>query len=121
MLCGSKNLILLDYDFHPREIKYLYSKMDLFIGTRMHSNIFSLSNKIPTVAINYEHKTKGIMKMLELYEYVIDINEITPDSLIEKVDLCIKNKTSIINKLNLIIPKIIIKAQEPSKYINNLY
>ncbi|MNN85513.1 colanic acid biosynthesis protein [compost metagenome] len=52
---------LVDHDLTPEELKYLYSKMDLFVGTRMHSNIFALSEHVPCVAISYDLKPDGIM------------------------------------------------------------
>lgn len=86
-------------DWSPREIKSLVSKFDLFIGTRMHSNIFATSEYIPTVAIAYEKKTNGIMETLDLNEYVIDINQISSEVLIKKVRDCIVNKEEIYNHL----------------------
>ncbi|WP_338788142.1 polysaccharide pyruvyl transferase family protein [Metabacillus sp. FJAT-53654] len=111
---------LIDFDFHPRELKYLYSKVDMFIGTRMHSNIFALSSIIPTVAINYEHKTTGIMELLELKDHVIDINDITPEILIQMSNKCWNNREQLKSHLNERIPKVIEQAQLPAEFINQL-
>jgi colanic acid/amylovoran biosynthesis protein len=115
-----KHAELLNYDFKPRELKYLYSKMNMFIGTRMHSNIFSLSNQIPTVAINYEHKTKGIMELLDLNDFVIDINEINPNLLINKIQSCWKKKDQIQKHLSRKIPVVKEQAEQPAIYISSL-
>ncbi|MFC4811407.1 polysaccharide pyruvyl transferase family protein [Paenibacillus sp. GCM10023250] len=114
-----KQAELLDLDLSPRELKYFYSKMDMFVGTRMHSNIFALSSNIPTVAINYEHKTRGIMNMLGLNEYVIEINTIKPDELMAVSDKCWKNKAEIKRHLESKIPQIISDAEIPSKIIQS--
>lgn len=108
---------LLDVDFSPRELKYLYSQVDLFIGTRMHSNIFALSSFVPTIAINYEHKTRGIMEMLDLEENVVEINEITPADLIAKVDHCWANKEAVRKKLEQNIPNLVKSSEKPAIYI----
>lgn len=108
---------LLDVDFSPRELKYLYSKVDMFIGTRMHSNIFALSSFVPTIAINYEHKTRGIMEMLDLEENVVEINEITPDELISKVDHCWANKEAVRKKLEQNIPNLVKSSEKPAIFI----
>ncbi|MBY6037095.1 polysaccharide pyruvyl transferase family protein [Fictibacillus nanhaiensis] len=115
-----KNAELLDYDFKPRELKYLYSKMDMFVGTRMHSNIFSLSNFVPTVAINYEHKTRGIMESLNLNDFVIDINEITPENLKIKIENCWKTKEIVKRNLLETIPEVKRQAEQPAIYISSL-
>lgn len=111
---------LLDYDFHPRELKYLYSKMDMFVGTRMHSNIFALSTSVPTVAINYEHKTKGIMELLNLNDYVVDIKDIEAEPFIKMIENCWSNKDNLRNELSKNIPAVIAKAEIPAKVLKNL-
>jgi colanic acid/amylovoran biosynthesis protein len=44
------------------------------IGTRLHSVIFSLVGGAPAIAISYNHKVDGIMGMLGLEKYVLDIS-----------------------------------------------
>ncbi|MCM3569377.1 polysaccharide pyruvyl transferase family protein [Neobacillus mesonae] len=117
---NSNNAQLIDFDFHPRELKYFYSRMDMFIGTRMHSNIFALASNIPTVAINYEHKTKGIMEMLELNDYVVDINDVTPDILVKMSKKCWENRHSLVNHLTKRIPQVIDSSQVPAIFMNQL-
>ncbi len=79
-------------DFDPVELIAIYSKMDIFIGTRMHSNIFALINHVPVMAIQYEHKTAGIMKKLGLSDCVLDINNIRYEDLRDKVDRIIEKR-----------------------------
>lgn len=96
---------LVKKDLNPKELKYIYSKMDFFVGTRMHSNIFALSEGVPCLAISYDYKTDGIMKEFGLGKYVLDINNITASSLIKKFEILINDKDiryQINNKLILI-------------------
>ena len=65
------------------EIKGIWSRCDLFIGTRMHSNIFALAGGVPTIAISYLHKTAGIMEDLGLSDWVVAIDEFTSERAIE--------------------------------------
>ncbi|SFG51850.1 colanic acid/amylovoran biosynthesis protein [Priestia megaterium] len=117
---NSKSSQLINYDFNPRELKYFYSKLDMFIGTRMHSNIFALSSYVPTVAINYEHKTRGIMELLELEDYVLEINHITPDDLISVAEQCWRNRENLKEKLKKEIPEVLNSAETPAKYIASI-
>jgi colanic acid/amylovoran biosynthesis protein len=64
-----------------RDLKGVYSQCSLLIGTRFHSVIFSLTSGVPCVAIEYEHKTRGIMADLGLGEWVVPIAEVTPSRL----------------------------------------
>lgn len=78
------NIDIITDDLHPSELKYIIGKMDYFIGTRMHSNIFSLSSYVKTIAIAYEPKTVGIMEMLGLGNYSILMQELHADLLKHK-------------------------------------
>jgi colanic acid/amylovoran biosynthesis protein len=64
-----------------RELKGLYGECALLIGTRFHSVIFSLTSGVPCVAIEYEHKTRGIMADLGLSDWVLPIEEVTEERL----------------------------------------
>jgi polysaccharide pyruvyl transferase WcaK-like protein len=67
-------LLYLDDDLRVENLIAVYSQCELMIGTRMHANILALLAGVPVVAIAYEHKTTGIMRMLELDEYVVPID-----------------------------------------------
>lgn len=97
----NENINLLEIDISPEELKYLYSNMDLFIGTRMHSNIFALSEGVPCVAISYDLKTDGIMKDIGLDDYVVSIDKITGQELIDKVGKAILNIKDLKETINL--------------------
>lgn len=99
-----RNFIIFDDDISPQEIKGLISNCNYFIGTRMHSNIFATSLYIPTVAIAYEQKTIGIMDTIGLSDYVININDIKGDKLINKVNKLIKNSNKVRKMLQQNIP-----------------
>ncbi|RJW42572.1 polysaccharide pyruvyl transferase family protein [Lachnospiraceae bacterium TF09-5] len=72
---------LLEGDYSPGQLKYIYSKMDYFVGTRMHSNIFSLAEAVPCLAVSYDYKTDGIMRLIGMDNYVLNINEISQQNL----------------------------------------
>jgi colanic acid/amylovoran biosynthesis protein len=60
----------------PTTIKSAMRLMDVFVGSRMHSNIFALTSGVPVIAISYLPKTSGIMEMLGLSEFVLSIEGI---------------------------------------------
>jgi colanic acid/amylovoran biosynthesis protein len=85
----SDSVLLLEQILSPSFLKTLYGKMDVFIGTRMHSNIFALSESVPVIAIGYMHKTQGIAAMVKMDQWVLDIQKINSKVLISKlIDLC---------------------------------
>lgn len=62
---------LIEDDLPVPHLRELIGRCDLFVGTRMHSNIFALSAGVPTLAIAYLPKTKGIMESVGLGEHVV--------------------------------------------------
>lgn len=46
------------------QLGQLFSRCQLVVGTRLHSAIISMNFGTPAVAINYEHKSAGIMQQL---------------------------------------------------------
>lgn len=79
------HVLLIEEDLSPELLKAIYGLMDIFVGTRMHSNIFALSQGVPVIAIAYFPKTWGIMQMLGLEKWVLDIDKIAPESLISRM------------------------------------
>ena len=87
---------ILTKDYSPEQLKGMYGCMSLLIGTRFHSCILAQSMHVPTIAIEYDgHKAFGIMKLLELENYVININAITVVDLISKVNEVYSNRNNI--------------------------
>lgn len=68
--------VVIDEDFSPAMQSALYGEGRMMIGTRLHAVIFSLVGGAPAIAISYTHKTDGIMKMLDLEKYVLNIKSI---------------------------------------------
>lgn len=59
-------------NYNPTEIKYLYGKMDAFIGTRLHSAIFAMGECVPSLCIAYHGtKAQGILKNMDSGNYVV--------------------------------------------------
>lgn len=72
---------LVDEPLDPPTLKGCYGQMGLLLGTRMHSNIFALSEGTPVLAVGYRVKSRGIMEMMGMPEWVIPIEEATPEAL----------------------------------------
>jgi colanic acid/amylovoran biosynthesis protein len=103
----SDSILLVEQQLSPDLIKTLYGQMDVFIGTRMHSNIFALSEGVPIIAIGYMHKTQGIAAMIGLDRWVLDIREIDQDILISKLAELWKERETLKAQIVRAIPALI--------------
>lgn len=93
--------LLGDRVYDCEELKYVISKCNYLIAARTHASIAGYSTVVPTLVIGYSVKSKGIA--LDLFgdykNYVVPINEITPNNLIEKFEFIRQNEEQIIKTL----------------------
>jgi colanic acid/amylovoran biosynthesis protein len=99
------------------QIKALYGSLDLTVGTRFHSVIFSLTAAVPALAIEYEHKTGGIMKDLGLSEWVCDISEVTGPQLVEMYDQLVLAADDYRAHLRRVLPEYVERAHRAADEI----
>ena len=103
----NEQVTLIDQPPAPAVLKTAYGLMDIFMGTRMHSNIFALCGGVPVLAIAYRHKTQGIMHMLGLDEWSIEIQTACDSKLIERLSALWKQREVVRAHLQQVLPPII--------------
>lgn len=71
-------VILLQKRYKSTELKYVISKCRFFLGARTHSVIGAYSSGVPTLALGYSIKSKGIAKDIfgDFESYVIDFTKL---------------------------------------------
>lgn len=107
-----------DYDY--QEIKKVYSSLDFLIGTRFHSVIFALTSLVPSIAIQYEHKTIGIMTDLGLEKWVIDIDKTEIEKLKKMFDDLVFEHDEYVNELKTKLPSYVDKAKEAINIVKGI-
>ena len=75
---------LIDEPQPPAVLRAAYHTMDLFVGSRLHSNIFALTGGVPVLAVAYQDKTFGVMRMLGLEEWTVAIEEVDGEALVRR-------------------------------------
>ncbi|WP_435952982.1 colanic acid biosynthesis pyruvyl transferase WcaK [Dryocola sp. BD626] len=68
-------------ELNDLEMGKILGECELTVGTRLHSAIISMNFATPAIAINYEHKSAGIMQQLGMPEMAIDIRQLLDGSL----------------------------------------
>lgn len=72
-------------ELNDLEMGKILGECELTVGTRLHSAIISMNFGTPAIAINYEHKSAGIMQQLGLPEMAIEIRQLLDGSLLSVV------------------------------------
>jgi colanic acid/amylovoran biosynthesis protein len=101
---NKKDVLIMKDDLSPYELLVLYGSAEGMIGTRLHSVIFSFISGVPAIAIAYTHKTKGVAQLMELGEYVINIEMMKYERMTVLIDNLFlyrdKTKMSIMRKVS---------------------
>ena len=104
------------------QIRYIISLCHLFIGGRTHAVISAYSTCVPTIALGYSIKSRGIAKDLGLEEFVVDCKNIRGKRTLLEIFKTVDEKASIIKKhLTDIMPAYVQNMKDVKKCINNLY
>lgn len=115
------SVYLIEEELTPQQIKGICGRMDFFVGTRMHSNIYALSMNVPTLAIAYQPKTRGIMEQFYLEKFVLPIEDLSLSLFKEKFELLIKEQNKIREGLKKRVPEICQRANLNSQWIEKDY
>jgi colanic acid/amylovoran biosynthesis protein WcaK/AmsJ len=117
----SSSLYLVDQQLSVDLLKSVYSWMDILIGTRMHSIIFSLSEGVPVIMIGYLHKTRGMAEMFGIDEWFVDIRQVVGDVLVERIRKFWKNQLFWTDDRKKIISKSIYEASQVGDKVKDDY
>lgn len=80
-ICDPARYHVVMDELNDLEMGKILGASELTVGTRLHSAIISMNFATPAIAINYEHKSAGIMQQLGLPEMAIDIRHLLDGSL----------------------------------------
>lgn len=111
---------IIQGEYSPTELRAMVGQMDLLIGTRFHSVIFAMTMGVPAISIMYEHKSMGIMKMMNLEHFIIDINNLEKDTVTEKINLILNDRNSVITTLTSNVKLLQKLAKSNAEYVNQL-
>ena len=102
-------------------IRFAISKCRYFIGARTHSVISAYSMYVPTIALGYSIKSKGIAKDLGLPEnLVIDCNHIQSSVLVDTFKYLMQNESSIHSHLKTVMPGYVERTKIISNHMSKL-
>ena len=109
-------------DYNCTQLKAYISKCRFFIGARTHATIAAYSTCVPTLVVGYSVKSKGIAKdIFGTYDrYVIPVQDLTEENLIDEFKWMVNNEKSIKNHLEGFMPKYRQKSLEAGKEITNI-
>ena len=102
---------LVPQGLDARVVKDVISEMDWFCGTRMHSTIAAISSLVPTVAIAYSLKTKGVFETCGQGGQVVDPREMGTEQLLAEIIDKFNSRSDSLTILKAEIPTVKARAE----------
>ena len=94
------NIILLPPGLGAPQTKRVIADCDVLIAARMHCAIAGSSTGVPTIFLAYSPKALGMAEYIYGHkQYCLDLDEINPDQLINKVNELLNNKNKVSSHL----------------------
>ena len=92
-ICGrmTNRAYIISDRFLPSEVMGMMGAMDLNIGVRLHSLLFSAKMGVPLLGISYDPKIDGFLDMLGMSP-VCDYNELSKEQLMPAISWILKNE-----------------------------
>jgi len=116
--CVKKHMKLVQGDYDQCAIKNLIGQCDFFIGSRMHSTIASLSQKIPTVGLAYSKKFSGVYQSIGMGDCVLDLRNNAEQEIVSQCLELYKQKDELEQRLRISVPEAQEKVRALLNYVN---
>ncbi|MDZ4255617.1 MAG: polysaccharide pyruvyl transferase family protein, partial [Sulfuritalea sp.] len=71
-LANDPNVLLIDEDLSPVELKAIIANADFHIGARYHSIVAALSSGVPAISISWHPKYRDLMRSYGMEDYVLE-------------------------------------------------
>ena len=114
-------LLLDSENYNYQEIRYIISKLDIFIGARTHSMISAYSCCVPSIALGYSIKSKGIAKDLGLSDkLIVDTKNYKSGDLLNSFIYTQEHCSDISQHLHTIMPPYIEQLDKLKKEVSTL-
>ena len=121
LITHKSKVAIVEKDFSPSQLLNIYEKAYVFVGTRFHSVIFALVAGTPALAISYYGpKSKGIMKMAGLEDFVLDIGNLTFTALSQRLDRLIQERDAMAMRVNKQVRRLREQAAETPAFLCQL-
>jgi polysaccharide pyruvyl transferase WcaK-like protein len=93
------------HDHSSKQIKWLISRLRVFIGSRLHATVAALSSCVPTFCIGHSIKSRGIFRdIFGNEQWVTHVANLSADQLAERVKALLDGEAAIRDHLRSFIP-----------------
>jgi polysaccharide pyruvyl transferase WcaK-like protein len=103
---AADRVTVVQQKLEAHELKWLIGQTDWFCGTRMHSTIAALSSGVPTAALAYSLKTRGVFATCQLADAVVDLRDSTVSAALDRLQHMWRDRRSTVETLAGRLPRV---------------
>lgn len=94
-----ENAVVVNEDLTAEQCLSLYSGAKLAICVRLHGNVYSAIQAVPSVAVSYNPKVAGFMDWLGRDDMVVPLPEFSAQIVMDKVETAMANRSRISSEI----------------------
>jgi colanic acid/amylovoran biosynthesis protein len=99
-------IICAEADLDHKQVKYLISFCDFFIGARMHACIAALSQAVPAVGLAYSDKFTGVFASVGMGDTVVDLRAASAEKILDHVATIYLQRATKVVELHTVMPQV---------------
>ena len=111
---------LLEKVANPRQMLKSIASLDLIVGARLHSLIFSFLEKKPFLAITCDEKVRNFIGDTGLKRYSVEASELNTEKLEVRFEEVVKDKERIVSHIENTLPVMVKRAKLNFKCLRQL-
>jgi polysaccharide pyruvyl transferase WcaK-like protein len=115
-----EDVLFIDTDLDSQSLRYLIGKCDLYVASRFHSMVSSLTMGVPTGVIGWSHKYKEVLDMFGVKKYAISSVNLDNESIKSLFNKVEKDSAGIKKLLEKNYPEIKQLARKHVEWIGNI-
>ena len=97
---AQERTLQLDADLSPAELAFVYGRAELVVATRFHAVVLAICGGAPVIAIPYfGTKTQGAFRDLGLESMLLEVRNLSPEVLHNKIQQCLNQRTELRRKI----------------------
>jgi colanic acid/amylovoran biosynthesis protein len=94
------------------QLKWVIAQLDWFCGARMHATIAALSSRVPTAAIAYSDKVRGVFASCGVEDAVVDARHLRTDEVVERLWEQWGRRGVVAERLDAVVPHVVLRADQ---------
>jgi polysaccharide pyruvyl transferase WcaK-like protein len=112
--------ILIADDLSAEELRVIITSCDLFVASRFHAMVSSLSEGVPTLVCGWSHKYEEVLRMFGLEGYAFDHEHLSVDEMISRFDDLLEDEAAVRARLKERLPEVVVSSRRNFSLIKNL-